>query len=129
MRHSTKGRPHSAHERTSLTFTSGNMYTVKQDWCFEDDMEVLPEEQMSPKPIRKGQIFDILEQDSYWWRGRLMKDSSPPGNIPLGKEVWLPSSHMEKKKAPPAPPKRVDSLANSSTQASSECSCCCYCCC
>ena len=93
---------------------SSKLYVVSQDWSPEkDDWEVIPEERMSPKAIHKGQVFDIVEQDAYWWRGRLLKDASPSSNLPVGKLVWLPSKQLERKKSAPLPPRRVDSLYSS----------------
>ena len=94
--------------------SSGKLYIVKKDWSPEkDDCEVIPEERMSPKAIRKGQVFEIVDQEAYWWRGRLVKDVSSSGHIPMGKVIWLPSCQLERKKSAPQPPRRVDSLHSS----------------
>ena len=93
---------------------TSKLYIVKKDWSPEkDDWEVIPEERMSPKAIRKGQVFDIVDQEAFWWRGRLVRDASPASNLSVGKLVWLPSSQLERKRLAPLPPRRVDSLYTS----------------
>ena len=47
--------------------------------------------------IKRGQVFDVLDNSSDWWLARLVRDTSQSKDK-LGQQGWVPGSFLDKYK-------------------------------
>ena len=74
---------------TPLTQTrSYNLYVVAEDCAPPKDNERI-------MYIRKGQIYDIIENKSDWWWARLVRDLTRQSDR-ICQQGWVPGSFLEK---------------------------------
>jgi hypothetical protein len=74
---------------TPLTETrSYNFYMVAEDCAPPKDNERI-------MYVRKGQIYDIIENKSDWWWARLVRDLTK-GSKDICRQGWVPGSFLEK---------------------------------
>ena len=45
--------------------------------------------------IKRGQVFDVLDDSSDWWLARLIRDA-PPSKDRLCQQGWVPGSFLDK---------------------------------
>lgn len=67
---------------------SYNLYVVAEDCAPPKDNEGI-------MYIRKGQIYDIIENKSDWWWARLVRDLTKQSDH-ICQQGWVPGSFLEK---------------------------------